>query len=388
MSKQRLLFPDQALREVEKKFFKHHKSWLSEEPAWVLEISLGDLTQDDVLRDTNLVQQWISAWQQWPGPAELTWRDRRWKNVGSQMLPHKLRFAAPHLVAEAVGQGDRWSRAKQRAELLSIQWPTLNDKLGAYFDVLADYDDIDFERLKQSVIWFSENRDSKLYARQIPISGLDSKWLECRSYVIANLVSTISNGEDALDSFSTLGLRRLPDLGRVRILDPELRSAVGGLKDLMAPVTELQSLSISPQRIYIIENLQTFLSFEDLPSSVAIMGMGFSVQRLLNSPWIKHSNCFYWGDIDTHGYAILDLARQIIPDLKSVLMDRTTLLRFKDLWSREEKQYVPNQLPSLTASEFEVFKELKNQSWGTNVRLEQERIFWNHAWNVVEESGI
>jgi len=38
--------------------------------------------------------------------------------------------------------------------------------------------------------------------------------------------------------------------------------------------------------------------------------------------WVQNTDAVYWGDVDTHGYVILDRARRILPGLKSVLMDR------------------------------------------------------------------
>jgi hypothetical protein len=58
-------------------------------------------------------------------------------------------------------------------------------------------------------------------------------------------------------------------------------------------------------------------------------------------------------------------------------MDESTLLRYRDLWVTEKDQCSSPYLPLLTDSEREVYRGLKEQRWGTNVRLEQERIAWN-----------
>lgn len=41
-------------------------------------------------------------------------------------------------------------------------------------------------------------------------------------------------------------------------------------------------------------------------------------------------------------------------------------------------------MPLLTDSEQEVYQAIKRNSWGQNVRLEQERIAWDVAWNVLQ----
>jgi hypothetical protein len=89
------------------------------------------------------------------------------------------------------------------------------------------------------------------------------------------------------------------------------------------------------------------------------------------------------GDLDTHGLAILSRARLKLPHLESALMDEHTLLRHRDLWVSENPQYAVPELPLLTPAEQSLYCGLKQQRWGVNVRLEQERIAWNYAWDVL-----
>lgn len=101
---------------------------------------------------------------------------------------------------------------------------------------------------------------------------------------------------------------------------------------------------------------------------------------LARLPWVMRASCTYWGDLDTHGFAILSRARSYLRKLKSLLMDETTLLSHRDLWGQEDNQHPSAELPLLTAAEQWVYQGLKQQRWGTNVRLEQERITWITAW--------
>lgn len=87
----------------------------------------------------------------------------------------------------------------------------------------------------------------------------------------------------------------------------------------------------------------------------------------------------YWGDIDTHSYSILNRARGHFPDLQSVMMDRATFLAYEDLWVEESAPSVESELQLLTETEREVFEELRSGTWGTSLRLEQERIAWLDA---------
>jgi len=60
-------------------------------------------------------------------------------------------------------------------------------------------------------------------------------------------------------------------------------------------------------------------------------------------------------------------------------MDEETLLEFRGLWVHEREQTAASTLPMLSPAEQEVYRGLKQQRWGPNVRLEQERIPWSYA---------
>ena len=110
-----------------------------------------------------------------------------------------------------------------------------------------------------------------------------------------------------------------------RLLDESLRRRIGGLNDISAPWEQLAELDLPVSKVFIIENLQTGLAFDDLPGSAVIMQLGYGVDVLGRLLWVAKASCVYWGDLDMHGFAILNRARSYLPELKSVLMDEATL---------------------------------------------------------------
>jgi hypothetical protein len=271
---------------------------------------------------------------------------------------------------------------------LVAHWPALARHLPRHFDVLADYDDADYQRLGQLLTWITANPDSNLYPRQLPIGGLDSKWLERRKRLAADLVAAIQDdGRGELDFYVRCGLKRPPHPIRMRVLDPVLRGCLGGLGDISAPVEELAALDVAPAMVFIVENLQTALAFSDLPGAVVFMRLGYHVGVLGEIPWISRARCIYWGDVDTHGFAILSRARGYLPGIRSVLMDEETLLGHCTLWVKEDVQSAVKELALLTEREREVYVALKQHRWGEAVRLEQERIPWDVAWSAVSSAA-
>jgi hypothetical protein len=106
---------------------------------------------------------------------------------------------------------------------------------------------------------------------------------------------------------------------------------------------------------------------------MVIFGLGYGVDILKAVQWLREKKVVYWGDIDTHGYAMLNEVRSFLPQTRSMVMDEGTLLANRPLWSREKKPFT-GSLQSLTEKEAFVFENLKANFYGENVRFEQERV--------------
>lgn len=190
--------------------------------------------------------------------------------------------------------------------------------------------------------------------------------------------------DEELDFFALAGLRPLSERVHVRVLDPALRAMLGGLGDVIAPVEDLARMTLPGlQRVFAVENLQTGLAFGDLPGCVLIIGRGYAVDVLARIPWLKEMPLDYWGDIDTHGFAILDRLRRHLPRTRSLLMDEATLLRHRAVWGEEPRPHNAECLPALTDSEAALYADLRQDRWVPRLRLEQERIYWSYAWGEI-----
>jgi hypothetical protein len=385
-----LKLPEDIRQILVRRFQSKHREWLigdAGESQWPLEVPLGVPTEQAALRQVDGVRAWVSAWQGWQGVGTLSWCERRWKALGVQRLPEKLALRGPEDVAMWIGESARWERAQSRYLALIARWPVLAQQLPRYFDVLADYSDADYQRLAEMLDWITSHPDSHLYPRQLPVSGLDSKWLDGRKGLLTDLGASIqADSSSDVDFYQRCGLKAPPLLVRMRVLDQSLRAHVGGVGDITAPVDDLAGISWTVSHVFIVENLQTGLAMSDMPGAVVFMRLGYNVDVLARLPWLASARCMYWGDLDTHGFAILHRARSYIPELQSVLMDEETLLRHKALWVDEAAQHSAAELTLLTKDEQQLYRDLKQQRWGQNVRLEQERIDWTTAWNVLQRS--
>ena len=52
----------------------------------------------------------------------------------------------------------------------------------------------------------------------------------------------------------------------------------------------------------------------------------------------------------------------------------------------EKDQHAAETLPLLSDHEQAVYQAIKRNTWGQNVRLEQERIAWDVAWKTLQQA--
>lgn len=386
----KLLSPEAAREFLIRRFNNQHRTWLAGGGSWPLAVSLGAPTEKDIAEDRGAVRSWASAWQSKIGPGEVVFEERQFARLGKHWLPVSLIFSDAGQVAAAAGQARRWSTAVERYQRMLRRWPLLGQgsSLASKFDVLADYGDEDFERLMSLLAWLELNPMSGLYLRQLPVEGLDTKWLEKRTGLVATLLRALraTVPEDESDFHDLCGLRKPAHRVRVRLLCPALRTAVGGLCDIEAPIGELAKLPIAPKAVIIVENLETGLALPSMSGVAVVMGLGNAVSALGKLSWLLEADAVYWGDIDTHGFAILDRARRSVPHLRSVLMDEATLHSHRALWVQEASQCPNVPLEALSTEERSCYENLRAHTWGQRVRLEQERLGWREAMEMLMQA--
>ncbi len=235
-------------------------------------------------------------------------------------------------------------------------------------------------RLIAAYVWLDINRQSQKYLREISAPGVDTKFAERHRPVLAAMLGVSST---AAGFVAGLGLRSKPGLVRLRP-SPSLGLPGPTLSELGLRPEELARLDVVPRQAVIVENEISYLSFDVPEDGVVIWGRGFDVDSVGRSPWLAGADVLYWGDIDTHGFAILDRLRAWLPHVRSVLMDRETLLAHRDRWVAEDRP-ARSLLTRLTPPEQELYCDLVTDGLGERVRLEQERIDWQ--WVVQRASA-
>jgi len=231
------------------------------------------------------------------------------------------------------------------------------------------------------VVWLQAHSRPGVYLRQVDIPCVHSKFIEAHRAVLAELLdivlppALIDPTASGTSQFAKrYGFCDKPVRIRFRVLDPEHALSRGAfLQDITLDAESFARLDPKVARVFITENEINFLAFPQVKDSLVIFGAGYGFEMLSKAEWLSHCRIHYWGDIDTHGFAILDQLRSQFDHVESFLMDRNTLLTFELLWG-EEKEQTLRDLPRLNPEERALYDDLRDNQIRKNLRLEQERI--------------
>lgn len=260
------------------------------------------------------------------------------------------------------------------------KWPLRALALGAYWPRLLDVVD-----------WIQAHPRPGIYLRQVDIPGVHSKLIERHLSVLSELLDAVLP-ESAVDTAAggvggfhrRYGFAAKPERVRFRVLDPALSllpGVTGG--DVALDVDSFRALRCNVSRVFITENETNFLAFPAVTESLVLFGAGYGFDTLDGNDWLRQCQLYYWGDIDTHGFAILDQLRARLPEVQGFLMDRATLMACEPFWGREEHQLTRN-LPRLRDEECSLYDDLRDQRIRDNLRLEQEFIGFDRVHRALE----
>ncbi|MCH9730475.1 MAG: hypothetical protein K0U84_12520 [Actinomycetia bacterium] len=336
-----------------------------------IEVSIRGPKPSQVGDDLGAVKDWVTALDN--GRADdrqygLHWQSIGGRQIGRNRLPVRAVVSSYEQAWELLGVAAAVRRFDGLLTLVQqhpqVQRWVVNHPLRA-----LEFDS-EMPRLLSAFEWLDSHRHSGRYLRQINAPGVDTKFAERHRTILAKMLEVPATSAGFL---AGLGLRAKPGLVRLR---PALSlGLLNPLSELAARPEELAQLTIGPRVAVIVENEISYLSVEVPDNGVVLWGKGFEVANIGRLRWLDSADVQYWGDIDTHGFAILDRLRASLPQARSVLMDRETLLAHRDRWGSEDRP-ARSTLTRLTPAEHDLYVELVEDGLGERVRLEQERIDW------------
>jgi hypothetical protein len=348
--------------------------------SWPLRLSLKAPSAADLSDRFEAVRDWARAIAATP-QVRIEWREWNHRVQGMQRLPAAVWIDTLQDALAFIGK----ARQAQRFEVVWQQTAAAQPPLLAWLSrrPIQALDLVDrWDRLLAVVAWLQAHPRPAVYLRQVNVPGVDSKFIEAHRGVLAELLDlalppeVIELDATGVAQFTRrFGFLDKPVRIRFRLLDPSLPSLPGceGLPDITLDAASFAALTLPARRVFITENETNFLAFPPAAGAIVVFGAGYGWEPLARASWLHRCQLHYWGDIDTHGFAILDQLRGYFPGVASFLMDRATLLAHRLHWG-EEPDPARHDLSRLTPEETAVYDDLRFDRHQPRLRLEQERV--------------
>lgn len=228
--------------------------------------------------------------------------------------------------------------------------------------------------------YFVDNPRPSQYVRSLPID-VPTKFIENNRPILRELLEHLIPehiNADENDFYKRFHLEVEEPLVKIRFLDDSLRIHPA-LSHVSVWLSECVAMPLPASSVVIIENLTSFLTFPLLANSLAIWGGGFAVSLLEPVSWLKDRDIYYWGDLDAHGFQMLNQCRKHFPHTRALLMDQATFNKHRQLITEGEPTDAVT-LPHLQDEELELFVLLKQNNW----RIEQERLAADYVCRMVQ----
>jgi hypothetical protein len=274
-----------------------------------------------------------------------------------------------------LGAEDLFRDFKNNLERIQREVPALRDWCPKNVKKIVDYAAF-WPQLIAVVRFFEENPAPDVASlRLLPINGVDTKFIERHSGILSQLLDVVLPPE-RIDRDQPLFSRRYrlpepPSLVECFWNDPTFIQRFMGGTGLSVPINDFLAHELPFKRVIIVENrasVQQLLS-RPLPDTLVIFGSGWRVNILRAGTWLQERTVYYWGDLDTHGLAILSSVRGFLPHVIPLMMDEATFEAHSAAWV-QAADYTGATPLNLTPDEVRLFERLK----AGRLRLEQERV--------------
>ena len=337
------------------------------------------------------VRDWIAQLSSAAGPYRIEWRSVNHRVLGNNEIPAAIWIDQ---LSDALGLIGKRRAAEQFVALVERTrdkqpelLPWLTKRPLRALELVEDW-----PRLLEIIDWCLTHPRPAIYLRQIDLPGVHTKLIEGHRGVLAEMLDLVLP-EDSIDRNHTgvggfcrrYGFLDKPSRVRFRMLDSNVRLlSVEADQDITLTQSAFASLDLPVSKVFITENEINFLAFPDVSDAMVVFGAGYGFDNLAAAPWLHEKQIYYWGDIDTHGFAILNQLRGFLPHVASILMDQPTLLAHRALWGIE-MQPKTGALARLNSEESAFYDQLRQNHWGDRVRLEQERIGFDFLRDVLRK---
>jgi len=389
------LLPDTVLTHLRKKAWdnrKRLKQLLRNDRPFPIEISLKAPNGQQALSNLDHFHHFYKAWESFIDPQLVQWEQKSYRKLSSQRVPVKLVVPSLIKLCELLGTQQElklWttklSNLVQQCFVPEDLKYSLSNCLIEHLEQIEKLNDLQWRQLIQVVEQLKPNMGEGLYLRALPLEVVDTKFLELNITLIEAISSVLHDSEVSASGGLLAWLNCLDSPKgwlTIRPLCTEVQKRIGGLPVLKLSSDVLKNYELPAAYIFVIENIQSGLSFPHFANGIVVCGGGKNI-TWMEAAWLKKKKVFYWGDLDSEGLNILSMVREKHPAVIPLMMDEATVLHFQERMV-DEPDSISDQPNYLTEHEQVLFHALRAGAFNQR-RLEQERISVDWILKYIEK---
>jgi hypothetical protein len=265
----------------------------------------------EISEHLGAVQEWAAEWRRAEqGPLRIEYKKVGGRHVGSNTIPSRAWIDGYDQAWTLLGVRDDVRRLVEMGQATGATCPRLMPWLQRH----------PMKALRLAACWpemlatvqcIDQCQSPGMYLRQVGVPGVDTKFIERNRGVLGELLDLQLDPErtdaGAADFESRYRFRRRPSYVRFRC------EQLHGFSELSVRAEEFAARPAGVSRACVVENEITYLTIPCPDDTKVIFGGGCAVPVLEPVGWLSDLDIVYWGDIDTHGFVILDRMRQRFP---------------------------------------------------------------------------
>lgn len=350
------------------------KAYASGEPWQPVSLPVKGPGAGDLLERLDASRSWLARFERETRQFCVEHRQVRSRNLGTNLVPARVTVKSFEQLCQILGTisdvhllDDLISRTRSVVPLL-VDWVVAHPTVALQHAAVWD-------QILATVTWIECHDTTRLYVRQIDVEGVDTKFVERHHKLLHDLLTVVLPTERVDQAAEpptfTRKFRFVDKPTYTRFRTPD--SGPVGYTEMAVRTDELATRNPGISTVFVLENEVTYLAFPPVPDAIVVFGSGFALGGVATLPWLPDKEIVYWGDIDTHGFDILNRLRSRLPSVRSILMDHRTLLAHRAQWVTEPAP-TNRPLTHLTPDEQTLYQDLVKGTFGPALRLEQERV--------------
>lgn len=354
------------------------RAYATKQPWQPVSLPVKGPAAEDLLDRLDDCRAWLARFERDAARWTVTYKEVRGRQLGTNRIPARATVDSFEQLCRILGTEADVKALDCLLDATHSAVPALEDWVCSH-PMLALSNASSWEQALDTVQWIADHETSRTYLRQIDVDGVDTKFVEEHRKLLDQLLTVVLPIERIDDGpAATTFVRRFrfldkPSYTRFRVLDPSIKAGSWGFSEMSLRSDELAQRDPGAATVFIVENEVTYLAFPPTPDAIVVFGSGFALGGVAALPWLEHREVVYWGDIDTHGFDILNRLRSRLPRVRSILMDRDTFLGHSRQWVTEPSP-TTRVMDHLGPGEAVLYRDLVEGTYGRSLRLEQERV--------------